>query len=479
MSRTNRAPRGSIIRSYASRSFSWKLALCEWIDNAFDAAKNKNVALSVIKIDIGKDHVEIQDNSVGTDKLHSMVVLGDHTPHDSTQIGEYGIGAKDAMLWIGGDFSTVSIKSTHKGIKRTLRCDWQDYAREWDLDDPVEEVARPGDIGTSITVTPRKRDVPAGQSWLRLVEDIGYTYSSALKKGAKVTISGPTKNAKDVEIVPWKLPDLDDVIDVKIDVNGKTARVYCGIVKPGIPNTRSGITYLSMFRVILPESAKGCGDHNLARVCGFVELGKGWKFSTNKDDIIGDAKDLFDEVERVIKSILVRGDSIGSELKSQAFESAVADILNKGLNAKAKRDPADGKGTHGRKNTARKHKDAAKKNLGSTMPGEEKPPLVVHAHLGDEKGIGEVKGRSVMLNLDNNGVRAAYEQQNVLATASLAASLISSAHCMPLRGDKGNQLALRVQPTAESFGQAMGALMNDMEIDGEKATTKMSLKVVA
>ena len=126
MTRNKYPPGGAIIRSIANQTLGWKLALCEWLDNSFDAAKNKDVRLTEIRILIGTKHVMVRDNSMGHDKLSSMVQIGAHDQHSTTQIGEYGIGAKDAALWIGGENSVVLIESTCRGVKRTLSVDWAD-----------------------------------------------------------------------------------------------------------------------------------------------------------------------------------------------------------------------------------------------------------------------------------------------------------------------------------------------------------------
>lgn len=476
MSRKKYAPGGSIIRSIACQSFSWKSALAEWIDNAFDAAPNKDTSRSVVRIAIGAKQVQVSDNSLGHDRLHSMVQIGKHDAHSTTQIGEFGIGAKDAMLWIGSESSVVVIESTHKGIKRRLSVDWQDYADEWELDEPTEEPAKHGDVGTTITVTPRVRDVPHGKAWDRLLEEIGYLYARAIRGGAEIVISGPTKTAAPTKVTTWAPPEVEgEIIDTTINVDGKTARVWCGVVKQGVVNRRSGMTYFSSFRVIVPESHHGCGSFNTARVCGFVELNKGWKFSKNKDEILGNTEALYREVERVCLPVLKRADAAGSIMTSQAFARQVNDIVNdklKKARAKAKRGEGTKTGRVMPKGSGKKHGDAANKQPGDSMPAEANTGVTVsYSHMGADVGAGRVKGNVIELNLDISDIAAGYDQKNALALAVIASSLVAAHHCLakPIGPEGGRQLALRTPAKPEEFSIALGDLLTNVELDGQRA----------
>lgn len=491
--RSKHPPDGSLIRAIASRPFSWKLALCEWIDNSLDAASD--VSKSKIDIRIGRE-VQIKDNSLGTDRLASMVQIGSHNDHSATQIGEFGQGAKDAALYVGRETSVVTIESTHKGFTRRLTCDWQDYARCWELDEPTVEEARPGDVGTLITVSPRSRDTPHGRDWAKLIAEIGYIYSIAIKKGARLSIQGPTKNAELSQVPRWEFPEFEgEVVDQVVSVGEKRARVFCGVVKSGVNNIRSGLTYFSAFRVVLPESANGCGTHNIARVCGFVELFNSkdvpkrhrWALGTNKSEIIDkDADALFVEVERACRSVLLRAASAGSVLASQAFENAVSASVGSGVEGAEKKKAIRGKGDkHGSQpptNSGRKHKQASVTQPGQTFP-EIKPAgvIVTHQHLGDDKGFGEIKGATITLNLDVPAIAAALSTKNHLATIIAASALVGMNHCLALTltSERGKQLALRTPADPKNFSEAVADVLKGASLDGREAAVLPRIAAVA
>jgi hypothetical protein len=462
-------PGAGLIRSIAYQSLSLSKALAEWIDNSLDSGAKK------IRLTLRNDIAQIEDDGLGTPNPHLLVQLGERQDHDSTALGMHGIGAKDCLLWIGKEHSTVNIDTVFEGTRRTLRCDWADFADEWELEDPTEEPSE-GATGTVITVSPNKVTIPSGQHWQTLVNDLGYLYSKAIKDGARILIKGPKRGAQFEEIQRWQPPPFDgDYIDEHISVGGKRARVVCGVVKKGETNRRCGLTYFCGFRVIEKASDNGCGVFNTANICGFVELidRQAWILNKNKDGF-QDAEALYAAVEDVCRPILERGDAIGSELASSLFENSIADRLNAALGrASAGRNPGNKPGTNQPRNTERAQRSTSNpRGPGKYQAGS--PLSLKHGHLGEDAGFGDVKTHSVVLNLDNPLIGSAYESRDVLAATIAALSLIGYEHCHP----RGKQLKLRIDDS--DFARVVGQLMSDsLLVDGKRVTDLKAVKDVA
>lgn len=466
MAKSKYPPGAGLIRSIAYQSLTLSKALGEWIDNALDSdAKN-------IKVTLRNESASIEDDGKGTPRPQLLVQLGERDDHDTTALGMHGIGAKDCLLWIGKENSTVRIESVFNGIKRTIVCDWAEFADEWELEDPTAEPS--DDLGTIITVYPNKAPLPAGQHWQTLLADIGYLYSKAIKDGAQILIKGPKRGAQFERVERWVPPPFDGAhIDEAISVNGRSARVVCGVVKEGVTNRRCGITYFCGFRVIEKASDNGCGDYNSAHICGFVELidRREWKLNKNKDGF-QDGDDLYAAVEEVCRPVLERADSIGSELMSNLFETSIADRLNAALGRGASRNRSAGSGPHPPRNTDRVQRNTSTPRGAGKYNSATQPISLRHGHLGQEAGLGDMKTHTVVLNLDNPLVAAAYAERNELAATVAALSLIGYEHCHP----RGKQLKLRIDDS--DFSRVVGQLMSDsLTIDGKRAAD-LKLKAI-
>jgi hypothetical protein len=61
-----------------------------------------------VTIDIDSaNYIKVTDNGIGVKNINSIFHYGDASAHgDLTEIGQYGVGAKHAAIWLG-DVTTV------------------------------------------------------------------------------------------------------------------------------------------------------------------------------------------------------------------------------------------------------------------------------------------------------------------------------------------------------------------------------------
>ena len=335
----------------------------------------------------------------------------------------------------------------------------------------------------SDTVSPLKTDPPHGQDWKFLLSQLGYLYSIALKRGAEIRLKRPrTKGTAWDELERWRLPEFDgDVVDTRISVGGREARVHVGVVKEGVSNPRSGFTYYYSFRVIEQQSANGCGEYSSTRICGVVELiGKSWELATNKD-AIGETqrKHLYDEVLRVARPVLERAHARGSELAIRGLEERISQHLNTALEnrrrAKAKRrPPKNHDGTVPSGDGTKKHTKAENEQSGDTFDSrhsvvgqaKDEPATqawrVLYASLGTEQPlrIGEVKHLQIHLNQDHPFVSALQRTADERVSSTLALCLLASSG---FRESGKRQLSI-VTPVPEGVNAELYALFHDMAL---------------
>lgn len=443
-------PSPHLLRSICQQNLSVKIALSEWIDNSLDAGA-MTIAIVFAYTKHSKNakpevYVSVADNGRGADSLASFTTLGGHSRHRTTRSGQYGIGSKDAALWLGGESCRLTVKSTCAGKRRGIEVDWAAIlaSGDWEFPDPSERDVEPGDpVGTTIVVMPVNRKVPEGRGWEDLVKDLAYIYTPALKRGAQISVCSKARGSTPEMLQPWKLPRLaPGHVDTTIVVGGKSARVYAGVVAEGEPNEKPGLTYMHGFRVLEPACSKGCGGHSVANIAGFVEIDDSWTRHKNKDGI-QDADALHEAVAVALREVLERGERVGAQLESAAFTTSVESLLNAAMgdpDTKAKRGAGDKEGARKPTGKGARHRRAAKEQDGATFVRQRHGRIRLGwTRLGIADHLGEVRGDEVLLNLDNPFLAHAKQESNASTVVFAAFTLISSEVCF----HGGSQLKLR------------------------------------
>jgi hypothetical protein len=258
MSKTSFAPPPRFLLALAAQNLGWARALAELIDNAVD----KNAR----RIDIYEGQVvnkrlkffKIVDDGDGCPNPKVICHIGSRG-EDEDGLGRFGVGGPEAIMHIGGLDATVEIESVFGGIVRHVRLSWRDLLRstDWGLERASWSGGASTARGTNIRVAPVRR--PPIQKAVRL--QLGYTFSPYLKEGHQIVFH---KGDEAVPLQRWELPPLEDVIQRRIIVDGKTANIRAGVVPEGVRNERAGITIAHKHRVIEEASGSCCGRLRLS-----------------------------------------------------------------------------------------------------------------------------------------------------------------------------------------------------------------------
>lgn len=483
MSLVDLSPAGDLLIAYASQKLNWATVLSEWIDNSLDAGA------TTVSIEFAERYVRITDDGHGCADLTAMFRLGLHARHAGTRLGRFGIGGKEAALWVGGLDSTIRIRTVHGAVARSMSVNWRELSESnWQVEGASETpLAIHDQAGTDIIVKPTVKKPPSGEAWGKLLEELGYWYTPAIKHGRQIKIKRPTRTAEWVPLKRWEPPKFQDNerVDCEIVVNGQGARVFAGIVREGDPNPRAGFTYLHEWRVIEAASSNGCGGYSPARICGIVQLDPSWKLTKNKDGIAKDATELYAEVERVCSALLRKADTMGVELQSRQLLSDASERLNAALvrsapkRAKAKRQRGDSSGTIIPVETGRKHTRAEVEQPGQTFiskAGADNDPgrwRIDYSNQGAVDTLGQVKKPTVLLNRDNPYIDQLRRENETAAIVSLATTLIVFEFLQAPNGQI--QLPGIEKGSAPSdFSKAVGSILAGLHIDGKPALKRLA-----
>lgn len=450
MSNSSTVPSVHLLQSLANQRMGWADALGEFIDNSLDAgAKKIRVVVTEPAGKRGERKLLVHDDGNGLDELHVLVRLGDRKEHESTKLGRYGIGSKDAAFTIGGPRHKLTARSTFKGRRREMTFSWADVMDrgEWLNAEPTEPVESTN-VGTTIIVSPVDKVIPSGKRLDELAARLGYLFSPAIARGCEITL----EFGADVRsLVAYRLPAFDgDAIEASASVDGKTVYIKCGLVADGAHNPNPGLTYYHGHRTILGPTASGCGDHSTSRIAGVVRLDAGWQLTKNKDNVSRSTDKLFAEVYKHILPVLKRSEVIAKSKESSAFQRQVEEMLNlamfgsaRGLevDSKAVRGKGDTHGTVQPKGTGRRHQGAKVIQPGLTFASRKFTHLRFEFVRMDPSLLGEFSDNGVVqLNEDNVFVRSLKSRNNAEAIALLACHF--TAHSESRRASLSNTFGI-------------------------------------
>lgn len=355
-------PKTDMLRSISNQGMRWHKILGEFIDNSFDANSSR------ILFAFGKGTLRIEDDGVGCEDVLKMLTIGDRSSHSSTQLGCYGIGAKDAAISAADE---ISIRSVHGGVRRFVACNWKRLRAKdsWDIDDPTECPAMPDEKGTMIHLSGMKSKP---SDFDRLVETLSLLYSPAIEGGRQIVIQNGKKAAVTVPI--FSFPPLEHQTTADIAVDGRKARVRMGIIPEGTTVTMSGLVVSCGYRVITKDSRIGLGDSPTPNLFGWLELQDGWELTKHKDNVSSNMDTLGTAIYERCKDTIERASKAASSVIFSGVEKCVNEALEGLMESaapqkrKAKRKSAENtSGAAAPTGRGGKHKRAKRSQPGETF----------------------------------------------------------------------------------------------------------------
>jgi hypothetical protein len=354
-------PDTSVILYMRKQNLNWPTVVKELIDNAIDAGA------SLIRLTMTRHLVRIEDNGRGCPDLLDMITLGKREEYETTQIGHYGIGAKDAFIWLA---ERLAIASVCQGLRREVSIDWEVILRQkrWHLPHPITEHSTTEPTGTRIELTRLLHGRPDKQ---RLIDELSRTYMPALREGCQIFLKHYT-DPDFTPIKPFSFPPLHPQQHETMVVDGKRVAVSIGLIPPDVTIESRGLMCLYGPRVILHQKRLGIPPEALPQIFGWIEFSREWTLEKNKRDFLDDLDPLEDAIEERFAALF----TLAAQRQTDEPLENVARWINEGLKSlrhrgrprKARRSgPHVKEGTVLPTGTGGKHTQAAQDQPGQTF----------------------------------------------------------------------------------------------------------------
>lgn len=286
----------------SNNDLGWAQAFSELIDNAFDAQAS-TVTLEVLKTE---RKVRVVDNGRGAPDPVSMFRIGVTSRNGSDgALGRYGVGLKSASQYLTQLSGWTEITTGNASVFASARLRWGDllHSDKWETDRPrVVDAADALQLlqsahGTSIEFElDQNRGFPSStgkdsksNQWLGIKETLQQNFAPALRDGKQIRLLYKQRKGEHPKVEVLKPPSdplWRDAIEVEIRIKNKTATLRAGLIdRQEDRKQHRGLSYSYGHRVILKNTAAGCGVYNTEGFCGRVELDHNWRLAKHKDGI--------------------------------------------------------------------------------------------------------------------------------------------------------------------------------------------------
>ena len=392
------------LKSQLATNLGWHDSLAELIDNAFDQDANR------VEVSFSNKTLTVKDDGQGCTNLQRMVRLGDHHASNSTQLGMYGRGLKDAWLWFG---EHISITSFTRSGRRTLEVNLATLLENnWQTPDGTHDDTK--GRGTVLRFDKVSKSAPRASCYDKLCK----TFMPALADGRQIVFS--VSGNRPIRLKAFKLPVCSESIsfDVAID-GGKSACVSVGVVEECKPNPTTGLFLIYGHRV-LQETAAGVGRFSCSRLTGTIKLSGPWKLTPNKTGLHDSDFALLDAaMSEHMHWIAQKAHQQSVTAESEAFVERLQERAkggNKGILEK-RNQTGESQGTAEPANSGKKRKRAEKtdsKQAGSVTngPRRRRPPFQIDTYNGGASGpLGKVDDnvKRVSLNIDHSFISSTWQ----------------------------------------------------------------------
>jgi hypothetical protein len=346
-------------RLLKNHAFRPAYVFAEYIDNSIQSYKdnkpeleklNRNYRLEII-ISKQNDKIVITDNAAGIsdEKMKSAFEPGS-TPENNKGLNEFGIGLKNASVWMS-DFYTVETSAVGESYLKRVSFDYykviNDEIEELDI---KYETVSPYKSFTKVTLTKLRADV-AKFNFDQIGKELGSIYRGLLKTGElQLTFLGKNLSYRQPEILvaPY-YPDLQKYkkgegraptpitwkYDFDIKWRNKRMFGFVGILKK-MQKNENGISYCRRGRVIqgagdekmFPSSicSKDASSHQRKRIFGEFNF-EGFEVSFDKGKLLAeeDAENLIQLLSEQLKMFKPSGSKKTYDFLKQARELRVDD----------------------------------------------------------------------------------------------------------------------------------------------------------
>jgi hypothetical protein len=304
-----------IVDSIRNTNITYVEAIGELVDNSLDSGATR----VEIQLPNYGGCLVVADNGNGCDNIESMLKLGKHHKTNTTRLGRYGVGLKNASIGIG---KLLTIETVKGGIKRRVEVDWNGMNSWNDIEGTEDETNGPA--GTTIVIGQTVKSI---RSEGDITKKLGFTFFPAIRDGKSIAISGKA-------IKPWSIPEMSDAIESE-DFNYEFNVGYK--VTAGLVNRNDEGPFILSFRHrVLGAISEPCKAFNVnSRFMALVELTGEWPMLKHKDGLTYGPESqwlydsLHDDCQDLMAQLHKEGESVEVEQMSQILDLAISPIRGK------------------------------------------------------------------------------------------------------------------------------------------------------
>lgn len=346
-------PKPHMIKSIRARNWSLAGAIEELVDNSLGHGK-----ASVVEVGISNTvGIGVWDNGVGIDDINRVFRLGDASAYDTlSQIGQYGVGAKHATIYLG---DRVTVRTIRDGRVHEMTVDWGEVERNGDW--PLAYTGggrkpRNDDesLFTTIIVTKPARHYHLSTTE-KLAVELGQIFSPALRSGTMVRVwhELADKTRQSIEVAPFVPSDLTDEILIGAELAGGLRWTGRAGLSASLTERHNGVHIAFGHRIIETTREPFCGKSAPTLYCEVtLDAATPWKhsLSEHKDKVVRNRDELMASIHEQITPLLEKSSQQAEYLALKIMATPIETQLTKALKAAGilhvdpDEDPMDGGG---------------------------------------------------------------------------------------------------------------------------------------
>ena len=329
-------PKPHMIKAMRARNWNLEGAIEELVDNSVGHGRATEVTIDIDWAIC----LKVTDNGIGVKNVNSIFHYGDASAHgDLTEIGQYGVGAKHAAIWLG-DVTTV--QTVRDGRFHEMTVNWRqvDRSAEWPLEyQGTGRPAKSDERGTSITVSKLARYY-FRQTVERMARSFGQIFAPALRRGVQINIRHGVTNDYDIyRCEPFTPQDLTDEIKIAGEI-----KTNDGVLKwsgrAGLSTSlveRFNAVHVAFQHRVIEATRDPFQGKSAPTLYAEIQLDENtpWKhqLSEHKDKVVRYREELMDAIHDTIKSLIERSEQQAQALALNAMVAPIESALNKALKA--------------------------------------------------------------------------------------------------------------------------------------------------